>query len=156
MRKKFYLCKLCVIIFGVLASLKNIVADELPKFSATEVDEVHKIWAASVPKKWACLDIEKKEVKVKLVFDPRIESVDFSFKNAWGSWYSPVKHNLLLDQPNRRIYWEEANGTGYLRFTAMNLSTGRMEEHSLRRMIGVDPPLQLAKHGLIIYDCVPI
>jgi len=38
----------------------------------------------------------------------------------------------------------------------MNLASGRMEEHSLGTMIGSEPPTDLIKHGLILYDCVPL
>jgi len=153
---KFYLCKLCLIVFGVLLAVQNVVAAELPKISPAEVEEAQKAWVSSVPKEWVCLDVEIKQIKAKLVFDSGIESVTFYFKGALGEWYEPNNHELLVDQPNSRVYWNEKGHLGYLRYTAMNLASGRMEEHSLRTMIGSEPPTDLIKHGLILYDCVPL
>ena len=142
--KRFYLCKLCLIVFGALLAVRGAFAEELPQFTAEEALrqlKEQKEQIASWSTQWSCTQelragenlpysLKSDGVGLRLDFDLESNIVSLRYRDAEESWFGKRQNEFkILFWGDGLAVWKYSIPSGYdFRLSAFAFKTGKFEQ----------------------------
>ena len=168
--KKFYLCKLCLIVFGALLAVRGAIAEDLPQFTAEEVLRQEKEQIASWSTQWSCTQelragenlpysLKSDGVGLRLDFDLESNIVSLRYRDAEESWFGKRQSEFkILYWGDGLAVWKYSIPSGYdFRLSAFAFKTGKFEQRFMKLASDLDEGFgKLTSIGMLNYDCVPM
>ena len=168
--KKFYLCKLCLIVFGVSLAASSAFAEKLPAITAEEILRHQKEQIDGWSTQWSCTQevragenlpygLRSDGVGLSLTFDVANKIVTQRYRDAEGAWVEKQQNDFkILFRNGGLAVWQFSIPTGYrFRLSAFAFNTGKFEQRFVRLAGDLDKGYgQLTSVGILDYDCTPL